>query len=384
MNDAVHPAARSTGRRRPAASGRGHPPAGPRAAASPRRQRAGRRGQSEPRRRRPPRPGHADPLARHRRGGVPARRAATIPSCASSRSPSRGKAPQVPGPLLRAPVGTTVRLTLRNRSDSALMLSGFRPSLQASDDTLQIAAGATREITFRLDAVGQLLLLGRAQGTDQIRAARLARLAAHRRVRRRSRRARRRRQERDLARHRVVPRVSRPRRSRARWCSTARRGRTTSASRSRRATRFTGRSCNAAAVEHPLHLHGFYFRVDAAGRRARRHRDRAVAAAAAEHADASHRRHDVALVRADDAGQLGVPLPLRVARRRDRDAARLARCAHACSWPASRAGRSRHACMADTTMRGLVIGMHVTPAPGYKEPVVAERRTITAARAEAA
>jgi hypothetical protein len=29
------------------------------------------------------------------------------------------------------------------------------------------------------------------------------------------------------------------------------------------------------------------------------------------------------------------------------------------------------------TMRGLVIGMHITPAPGYKEPVVADRRTIT-------
>ena len=31
-----------------------------------------------------------------------------------------GKAPEVPGPLLRAPVGTMVRLTLRNRSDSAI------------------------------------------------------------------------------------------------------------------------------------------------------------------------------------------------------------------------------------------------------------------------
>src|SRR5262245_60208837 len=30
-----------------------------------------------------------------------------------------GKAPVVPGPLLRAPVGTTVQLTVRNRSDSA-------------------------------------------------------------------------------------------------------------------------------------------------------------------------------------------------------------------------------------------------------------------------
>src|SRR3954466_1501659 len=37
-----------------------------------------------------------------------------------------GKAPQVPGPLLRAPVGSTVKLTLRNQTDSALMFSGFR------------------------------------------------------------------------------------------------------------------------------------------------------------------------------------------------------------------------------------------------------------------
>jgi hypothetical protein len=28
------------------------------------------------------------------------------------------------------------------------------------------------------------------------------------------------------------------------------------------------------------------------------------------------------------------------------------------------------------TMRGLVIGMHITPAPGYREPIVANRRTI--------
>src|SRR5687767_7286861 len=54
-----------------------------------------------------------------------------------------GKTPQVPGPLLRAPVGTTVRLTLRNRSDSALMFSGFRRHLRAVDDTVQLAAGAT-------------------------------------------------------------------------------------------------------------------------------------------------------------------------------------------------------------------------------------------------
>jgi hypothetical protein len=72
----------------------------------------------------------------------------------------RGKAPQVPGPLVRVPVGTTERLTLRNRSDSALMFSGFRPALKAADDTLQIAAGATRELTVRLDAVGTFAYWG--------------------------------------------------------------------------------------------------------------------------------------------------------------------------------------------------------------------------------
>src|SRR5215204_3682655 len=44
-----------------------------------------------------------------------------------------GRAPSVPAPLLRAPVGTAVRLTLRNRSDSSLVLSGFRRTLQAKD-----------------------------------------------------------------------------------------------------------------------------------------------------------------------------------------------------------------------------------------------------------
>ncbi len=46
----------------------------------------------------------------------------------------RGRVPAVPGPLLRAPAGTDVRLTVRNRSDSAVMLSGFRPWRAASED----------------------------------------------------------------------------------------------------------------------------------------------------------------------------------------------------------------------------------------------------------
>ena len=65
-----------------------------------------------------------------------------------------GKAPTVPGPLLRAPIGTTVHLTVRNKSDSAVMLGGFRHALPLDRDTVHLAAGATREVSFKLTNVG--------------------------------------------------------------------------------------------------------------------------------------------------------------------------------------------------------------------------------------
>jgi len=65
-----------------------------------------------------------------------------------------GKAPVVPGPLVRAPLGTLVRLTVRNRTDSALVLGGMRRKLPAGRDTVHLAAGATREIAFQLDVAG--------------------------------------------------------------------------------------------------------------------------------------------------------------------------------------------------------------------------------------
>src|SRR5215213_516885 len=77
-----------------------------------------------------------------------------------------GKAPQIPGPLLRAPLGTVVHLTVRNRSDSAVMLGGLRQSLPASRDTLHVAAGATREITFTLDKVGSFFYWVALEGLE--------------------------------------------------------------------------------------------------------------------------------------------------------------------------------------------------------------------------
>jgi len=77
----------------------------------------------------------------------------------------RGRAPLVPGPLLRVPRGTRMQVSLRNRSDSALVIGGLRPGVRLTDDTVQLAAGATREVEFTLTAVGTYFYWGVFAGT---------------------------------------------------------------------------------------------------------------------------------------------------------------------------------------------------------------------------
>ena len=73
----------------------------------------------------------------------------------------RGKAPIVPGPLIRAPKGTELRLSIRNQLDTAITVGGFRPGLRtAGFDTVTLARGETRELRFRLDAVGTYFYWG--------------------------------------------------------------------------------------------------------------------------------------------------------------------------------------------------------------------------------
>lgn len=54
----------------------------------------------------------------------------------------------VPGPLIRVPQGTTIRLRIRNALDSTLVLHGLGARRGAGDDTLQIAPGAVRDVSF--------------------------------------------------------------------------------------------------------------------------------------------------------------------------------------------------------------------------------------------
>jgi FtsP/CotA-like multicopper oxidase with cupredoxin domain len=284
----------------------------------------------------------------------------------------RGKTPQVPGPLLRVPAGTTVRLSLRNRSDSALMFSGFRPALKAADDTLQLAAGATRELVVRLDAVGTFTYWGVLKGLKNFA-------------------------ERDWLDSQlsgaivVDPAGAPPPRDRifvvTEWFHNYPDRPFESAlvfngkawPHNDQITLTQGdsvhwRIVNLAAIEHPLHLHGFYYRVERQG----------------------GERGDSAVAPSQQFLQNMQTLPIGgtmsiswvpstpgnwvfhchfashvgdvVSLHGSPDAHTVQLAGHPSATEATVHGGHQ--------MRGLVIGLHVTPSPGYKEPVVAERRTI--------
>jgi FtsP/CotA-like multicopper oxidase with cupredoxin domain len=74
-----------------------------------------------------------------------------------------GGAARIPGPLLRATAGETVRVRVRNAvPDSALVVHGLRggTGIAAAADTVQIAAGAERVVEFRAGAPGTYLYWG--------------------------------------------------------------------------------------------------------------------------------------------------------------------------------------------------------------------------------
>lgn len=287
-----------------------------------------------------------------------------------------GKAPQVPGPLLRAPLGTTVRLTLRNRSDSAVMLGGLRRPMPADRDTVHIAAGETREITFRLDMVGNFFYWGVVKGLSNF-------------------------EDRDWLDSQLTgafivdsagaPPVSPQERVWliTEWFHPFPKTRTFESALvfngkawpyNERLTFTQGdsvhfRVVNAAAVEHPLHLHGFYFRV------ARYGGARADTVVPASLQPLQNMRllpiggslslsflpttPGNWLFHCHFAGHVGELVSLHGSP--EANFVLSANGDHAV--PA-------HDAPGGHTMRGLVIGMHITPAPGYKEPVVANRRTI--------
>ena len=78
----------------------------------------------------------------------------------------RGKRASVPGPLIRVPEGTTVAARVSNPLGSGtLVVRGLSPrGVAGPGDTLQVAAGATREVRFVAGAPGTYFYSGRIVG----------------------------------------------------------------------------------------------------------------------------------------------------------------------------------------------------------------------------
>ena len=72
-----------------------------------------------------------------------------------------GKTATTPGPLLRVPLGTEVRATVRNTLGKTLWMYGLGAKRGIASDSVGIAPGASHEFRFRPDAPGLFYYAGR-------------------------------------------------------------------------------------------------------------------------------------------------------------------------------------------------------------------------------
>ncbi len=295
----------------------------------------------------------------------------------------RGKGPVVPGPIVRVRQGTAVLLTLRNRSDSALVLGGLRPGAGIVDDTVHLAAGATRELRFRLDSVGTFLYWGsfphrpvelREWLESQLGGAIVVDAPGA--------------STRDhvlVLSEWFLP-YEDPRRpfevvsviNGKGWPHTE-----TITLAQGDSARF--RVLNAIPLYHPLHLHGFYYRIESQGD-GRRDRPVPVSRQLLSNTDLLAPMHTVTfsfaastpgnwLFHCHFAFHADETVTLAGAPRDSAEAARLAAVPMqvAGTPPGGDAG---HASRGAHAMAGLVIGLKVTPAPGYVEAPAPDPREI--------
>ena len=293
----------------------------------------------------------------------------------------RGKAPLVPGPLVRVPQGTVVILTLRNRSDSALVVGDLRPGVSGTVDTLQVAAGAMRELRFSLNVPGTYGYWGAFAGTTN--ADRLWK-------------------DSQLNGAIVVDAPGASMRDHilvlSEWFLDYDNGRPfevvsvingqgwphgeTITLRQGDSTRF--RVVNGTSLHHPLHLHGFFYQIEATGTGSR---DTPVPRASQHLSNTDLIKpfgtvtfsflpstpgnwlfHCHFAFHADEnVSVVGSP----------RDSAEVAAIAAGARAPHdAHAASSATGSAAAHSMRGLVIGIKVTPAPGYAEPASANAREL--------
>lgn len=84
------------------------------------------------------------------------------PSAAVPTFGEEGKAPQIPGPLLRVPEGTILEVQLRNAlPDSTIRVGGLGPDPQTADSLIALAPGAATRIRFAVGAPGTYFYFAR-------------------------------------------------------------------------------------------------------------------------------------------------------------------------------------------------------------------------------
>lgn len=75
-----------------------------------------------------------------------------------------GGPPRIPGPMIRVPVGTPVRVTVHNPLDSTLVVHGLSARHQAALDSLVVPGGETADARFVADAAGTYYYWGTTTG----------------------------------------------------------------------------------------------------------------------------------------------------------------------------------------------------------------------------
>jgi manganese oxidase len=81
-----------------------------------------------------------------------------------------GKTPTIPGPLVRVPAGTEIRVRVHNSLGRRITF--FLPTSSATDDSIVLAAGASGELSVRADKPGNYVY----RATDSTRASTLMRM----------------------------------------------------------------------------------------------------------------------------------------------------------------------------------------------------------------
>jgi FtsP/CotA-like multicopper oxidase with cupredoxin domain len=72
----------------------------------------------------------------------------------------RGQAPSIPGPLIRVPVGTDLLVTVSNPLDTAAIIHGLGPRRDGVLRPLHLPAGSTRDVRFTADVAGTYFYWG--------------------------------------------------------------------------------------------------------------------------------------------------------------------------------------------------------------------------------